>query len=102
MFYSDVTRFTAEHFATPQEAEARAVELGGTGSHEHVLESGETVYMPFATHSEYELRLQIANQGVDYEEGLAINSQDLKESLRDQLRQRLEELLNSTTTSNSL
>ena len=102
VFYSDVTRFTAEHFATPQEAEARAVELGGTGSHEHVLESGETVYMPFATHSEYELRLQIANQGVDYEEGLAINSQDLKESLRDQLRQRLEELLNSTTTSNSL
>jgi len=102
VFYNDVVRFTAEHFASVQQAEAKAVELGGTGHHQHELEDGTIVYMPFPTHAEYELRLQIANQGTDYEEGLAINAQDLKESLRDQLRQRLEELLNSTSTSNSL
>jgi hypothetical protein len=102
VFYEDVVRFTAEHFATVQQAEAKAVELGGAGHHQHELEDGTIVYMPFPTHAEYELRLQIANQGTDYEEGLAINAQDLKESLRDQLRQRLEELLNSTGTHNSL
>ena len=102
VFYNDVVRFTAEHFASVQQAEAKAVALGGTGHHQHELEDGTIVYMPFPTHAEYELRLQIANQGTDYEEGLAINAQDLKESLRDQLRQRLEELLNSTSTSNSL
>jgi hypothetical protein len=102
VFYTDVVRFTAEHFATPTEAEARAVQLGGRGYHEHVLNDGTTVYMPFDTHSEYELRLQIANQGADYEEGLAINAQDLKETLRDQLRLRMEELLSSTSSSNSL
>ncbi len=102
VFYNDVVRFTAEHFASVQQAEAKAVELGGTGHHQHELEDGTIVYMPFPTHAEYELRLQIANQGTDYEEGLAINAQDLKESLRDQLRQRLEELLNSTGTHNSL
>lgn len=102
VFYNEVTGFTAEDFKTPEEAEARAVELGGQGFHEHVLESGETIYMPFPTHGEYELRLQIQNQGTDYEEELSINKQGLKETLRDQLRQRLEELLDSTTTSNSL
>ena len=102
VFYQDVVRFTAEHFATIEQAEAKAVELGGAGHHQHELEDGTIVYMPFPTHAEYELRLQIANQGTDYEEGLAINAQDLKESLRDQLRQRLEELLNSTGTHNSL
>ena len=102
VFYADVVRFTAEHFATTQQAEARAVQLGGTGYHEHVLSDGTTVYMPFDTHGEYELRLQIANQGSDYEEGLAINAQDLKETLRDQLRLRMEELLSSTSSSNSL
>ena len=102
VFYQDVVRFTAEHFATVEQAEAKAVELGGAGHHQHELEDGTIVYMPFPTHAEYELRLQIANQGTDYEEGLAINAKDLKESLRDQLRQSLEELLNSTSTSNSL
>ena len=102
VFYTDVIRFTAEHFETSALAEARAVELGGKGYHEHVLEDGTTVYMPFPTHAEYELRLQLNNQGSDYEEGLAINAKDLKENLRDQLRQRLEELLNSTSTHNSL
>ncbi|QDP63491.1 MAG: putative portal protein [Prokaryotic dsDNA virus sp.] len=39
-------------FTTQEEAEARARELGGSGSHQHTYD-GEPVYMPFKTHEEY-------------------------------------------------
>lgn len=39
-------------FTTRQEAEDRAIELGGEGSHSHEMD-GELVYMPFKTHNEY-------------------------------------------------
>jgi len=41
-------------FDTQEAAEARAEELGGEGFHTHMTEDGETIYMPFATHQEYE------------------------------------------------
>ena len=40
-------------YTTEDEAVARAIELGGDGYHEHEFD-GEVVYMPFATHQEYE------------------------------------------------
>lgn len=40
-------------YTTRQEAEERARELGGSGSHVHNFD-GEDVYMPFETHEEYE------------------------------------------------
>ena len=40
-------------YTTIDEAIARANELGGDGYHEHEFD-GEVVYMPFATHQEYE------------------------------------------------
>jgi HK97 family phage portal protein len=40
-------------YTTREEAELRAEELGGSGSHEHSFD-GQTVYMPFKTHDEYE------------------------------------------------
>ena len=40
-------------FTTRQEAEDRAEELGGSGSHSHNFD-GEEVFMPFDTHEEYE------------------------------------------------
>ncbi len=40
-------------YTTEEEAQARAVELGGSGTHQHTFD-GETVYMPFDTHAEYE------------------------------------------------
>jgi HK97 family phage portal protein len=40
-------------FTTQEEAEARANELGGSGFHTHEMD-GETIYMPFETHEEYE------------------------------------------------
>jgi HK97 family phage portal protein len=41
-------------FSTQEPAEARAAQLGGEGFHTHMTEAGETVFMPFATHEEYE------------------------------------------------
>jgi len=41
-----------DNFTTRDEAEERARELGGEGSHEHEVD-GETLYMPFDSHEEY-------------------------------------------------
>ena len=78
-----------EEYPSEQQAVARARQLGGTGFHSHTDDDGETIYMPFATHEEYE----IAVGNTDGE---------LKETMRDQLRQRLKQLMLSTSTSNSL
>lgn len=43
----------ADVYTTEDEAIARAIELGGDGYHQHEFD-GEVVYMPFATHQEYE------------------------------------------------
>ena len=79
-----------EEYPSEQQAEARARALGGSGSHSHTNEDGSVIYMPFATHEEYE----IATGDTE-----AI---ELKETMRDQLRQRLKQLMSSTSTSNSL
>jgi hypothetical protein len=99
---STVTEFVAEEFGTSAEAEARATELGGSGSHSHTLEDGSVVYMPFSTHAEYELQLEKNNPGVDYEERNSIVAPGIKETMRDKVRMRLEELLNSTSSENGL
>jgi len=44
---------TVDTYTTIEEAQARAIEMGGTGYHEHLF-NGSTVYMPFTTHAEYE------------------------------------------------
>ena len=41
-------------FSTQEAAEERATQLGGEGFHTHMTEAGETIFMPFATHEEYE------------------------------------------------
>jgi len=95
------TPFVAEHFATQEEAEAKAVELGGSGFHTHEV-NDQTVYMPFNTHDEYELVLEINNPGVDFEESNSIAGGSVKEELRERIQGRLEELLGNTGTINSL
>jgi hypothetical protein len=40
-------------YTTQEEAEARAEQLGGSGFHTHEYD-GDTIYMPFKTHEEYE------------------------------------------------
>lgn len=96
-----VTPFVAEHFVSQAEAEARAVELGGSGFHTHEV-NGETVYMPFDTHDIYELVLEQNNPGVDFEESNSIAGGSVKEELRERIQSRLEELLGNTGTINSL
>lgn len=44
---------TVDTYTTIEEAQARSIEMGGSGYHEHLF-NGSTVYMPFATHAEYE------------------------------------------------
>jgi hypothetical protein len=94
-FYAETTEFEPEVFATPEEAEARAQQLGGSGFHSHE-ENDKTIYMPFTTHEQYEKQLEANNPGTDYEEG------GMREELRDRLRNRLDQLLTQSTTANSL
>ena len=94
--FAGTTKFTAETFTTQEQAEQRAIELGGTGSHSHT-ENGTTVYMPFGSHTEYESTLEQQNPGVDYEEDTGF-----KEDMRDKIRLRLEQLMKGTSSSNSL
>ena len=79
-----------DKFTTEAEAEARAIELGGTGFHTH--EEDGTYYMPFETHAEYELRLSV----------LGLTSTDLRNDLKDRIKSRLYQLVDSTSTENSL
>ena len=90
------TPFKAEEFATAEEAEARAVQLGGSGFHSHTVD-GVTTYMPFTSHELYESTLEQQNPGVDFEEDTGF-----KEDMRDKIRDRLEQLLKASSTSNGL
>lgn len=78
-----------EIYATLEEAESRAVVLGGTGHHVHLRSDGSLYYMPFETHEELEKAL-----GVD------TDAESVKEQMRDKIRNRLVELIESTSSSN--
>lgn len=54
----------ADVYTTEDEAVARAIELGGDGYHEHEFD-GEVVYMPFATHQEYEDAIEAMEEQKD-------------------------------------
>lgn len=81
-----------DEYATAAEAQARAVALGGSGYHSHVSEEGVEVFMPFATHAEYEIRLKM--QG--------LQSNDLREDLQEMIKKRLYQLVESSYSENSL
>lgn len=97
MFYGGKTEYEVEEYATQAEAEQRARELGGSGFHSHTEEDGTTVYMPFATHEQYEAAMELNNPDVDY-----IETEDFDNEMRDKIRMRLEQLVSSTTTNNGL
>jgi len=87
--------YTIRDFETQAEAEAEANRLGGSGFHTHEREDGLITYMPFATHEELEMRMEMRS-GVDAEE---VN---YKEDMRDKLRERLDQLIEGSYTNNSL
>jgi len=79
-------------FATQSEAEAEAQRMGGTGTHSHTKEDGTTIYMPFVTHEEYELRRAMATE----------SDSNMQDELKEKLKMRLEQLIESTYSNNSL
>ena len=96
VFQADATEFEAKSYNTPEEAEAEAQRLGGTGIHSHESEDGTTIYMPFTTHQEYEMRMEMMT-GMDMQE-----APNFKKQLKEKLSKRLQQLIDSTYSNNSL
>ena len=86
--------YKVEEYQTIAEAEARAVELGGTGYHEHTSEDGVVTYMPFANHLEYELAVDALNKELD------VSSDDA--NIQEGLKKRIQQLLSGSYSENSL
>lgn len=82
-------------FETQAEAEAEAARLGGSGFHTHEREDGLITYMPFETHEELELVVEMQTNA-DAEES------NFKEDLRDKLKERLNQLIEGSYSNNSL
>ena len=80
----------SEEFSTVEQAIGRAQELGGDGYHSHTEEDGTVVYMPFASHAEYEAAVGFDSTG----------DEEFKIQVKDKIKERLEQLLQSTTTTN--
>ena len=92
VFGPDDYEDTPQEFATPEEAEAMANALGGTGTHSHTSEEGITIYMPFTSHEEYELRVGMAKS----------ESADFGPGLKMKIQERLTQLVEGSYTNNSL
>ena len=76
-----------ETYTSAEEADARARQLGGSGFHSHRQEDGSIIYMPFTTHQQYE-------------SALGFTEDEFKTEMRDKIRERLQQLLSATTTTN--
>ena len=92
VFGPDDYEDTPQEFATPEEAEAMANVLGGSGTHSHTSEDGITIYMPFTSHEEYELRVGMAKS----------ESADFGPGLKMKIQERLTQLVEGSYTNNSL
>jgi len=91
---ADVDALRDEVYQTAEQADARAQELGGSGSHEHTLENGDVIYMPFATHEQYQAAIAVISTDEDTEQF----EQQIKESLQDRMMQ----LIAGSSSQNSL
>ena len=97
----------AEVYTTQAAAEARAEELGGSGFHTHE-EEDVMIYMPFATHEELQAalvktlppRAPMPQRVMTSAPVVPDDYKQFKMEMRDKIRQRLEQLLNSSTTDN--
>ena len=86
------TEVVSDEYATQAQAEARAVELGGSGFHSHMDDDGVEIFMPFATHEEYEMRLKMAG----------LSTMDIGHEIRETIERRMYQLLESSYTENSI
>ena len=94
VFGAESEEYEIEDYDTEAEAEAAANKLGGTGTHQHTREDGLVTYMPFSTHLEYEMRVEQlrSNEGAS----------SFRDNLKEKLEYRLNQLIESTSTNNSL
>lgn len=83
-----------EVYQTAQQADARAQELGGSGSHEHTLENGDVIYMPFATHDQYQAAIAVISTDEDTEQ--------FEQQIKDSLQDRMMQLISGSSSQNSL
>ena len=86
--------YTIQDYPTEQEAESVANSLGGSGYHAHTREDGLETFMPFNTHLEYEQAVNATMKGGE--------DAGFVEEMRDKLRKRLSQLVESSTTDNGL
>jgi hypothetical protein len=86
----------APEYATQEQAEAEAQRLGGSGSHSHVKADGSTIFMPFPTHEQYERAVQ-SQTGVNPNDETGF-----EEEVKEQLKERMKQLIDGSYSSNSL
>jgi len=86
--------YTIQDYATEAEAISVAQSLGGDGFHSHTREDGLVTYMPFKTHLEFEQAVE-ATKEADENGGFV-------EEMRDKIRNRLMQLVDSSTTDNGV
>ena len=96
VFLEGVETYEAPEYSTQAEAEAEAQRLGGSGFHSHEEEDGTTVYMPFQTQEELEMRMEM-QKGVDSEEFPAF-----RQNLKEKIQKRLNQIVDSTYSDNSI
>tara|TARA_R110001606_G_scaffold6149_7_gene27741 strand:- start:1249 stop:3096 length:1848 start_codon:yes stop_codon:yes gene_type:complete len=95
--YAKESDASEEIYNTVGEATSRAQELGGSGYHTHEEEEdgvSRTVYMPFSTHEQLESALGSTSTNPEEE--------SFKTEMRDKIRQRLMQLLNSSSSDNGI
>tara|TARA_R110000782_G_scaffold29164_3_gene72724 strand:+ start:1681 stop:3378 length:1698 start_codon:yes stop_codon:yes gene_type:complete len=83
-----------EYYVTSEEAQARAIELGGSGSHQYTEEDGTVLYMPFRSHEQLEAAL--LTDDVDS------TQQDFDTDIKDRLQKRMMQIIESSSSENSL
>jgi hypothetical protein len=90
----------AEVYATPAEAEARAGELGGMGYHSHE-EDGVVIYMPFPDHEQ--LRAALMAEMDEESEGESHESdEEFLDEMKEKIKTRMKQLIDSSFSENSL
>jgi len=74
-------------FTTIDEAESRAEELGGTGTHEHSFD-GEVVYMPFKNHDDYKKAIEELKY---YDDDDEVKKKEISERLKIALQNKIDD-----------
>lgn len=87
--------FAIQEYATEAEAESVAVSMGGSGTHSHEKADGSVVYMPFATHDEYDAAVEAIKAETE-------TDPMFKQDIKQRIKERLGQIAMNSSTNNSL